>query len=139
MDGGNASTMHTTLRPWVRDIDWFFEKGIISNKACRNGHWIWTPVTDKELTWLFKNKWNIYKWSEGKKLHWVSSRFKLLRVWPSSETQGQIVGTRESLNGQKNIYGVWLTEGKITVNVHVFMKEIKGKSTLARVNSARLE
>ena len=25
-------------------------------------------VTDKELTWLFKNKWNIYKRSEGKKL-----------------------------------------------------------------------
>ena len=24
---------------------------------------------------------------------------------PSSETQGQIVGTRESLNGRKNIYG----------------------------------
>ena len=113
MDGGNASIMHTTLRPWVRDINWFFEKGIISNKACRNGHWIWTPVTDKELTWLFKNKWNIYKWSEGKKLLWVSSRFMLSRAW--------------------------LTEGKITVNVHVFMKEIKGKSTLARVNTARLE
>ena len=26
-------------------------------------------------------------------------------LWPSSETQGQIVGTRESLNGRKNIYG----------------------------------
>lgn len=65
MDGGNASIMHTTLRP-ARDIDWYFNKGIISNKACRNGHWIWTPVTDKEMTWLFKNKWNIYKRSEGK-------------------------------------------------------------------------
>ena len=66
MDGGNASIMHTTLRPWARDIDWYFEKGIISNKACRNGHWIWRPVKDKELTWLFKKKWNIYKRSEGK-------------------------------------------------------------------------
>ena len=45
MDGGNASIMHTTLRP-ARDIDWYFNKGIISNKACRNGHWIWPPVTD---------------------------------------------------------------------------------------------
>ena len=53
------------------------------------------------------------KWSEGKKLLWVSLRFKLSRVW--------------------------LAEGKITVNVQVFMKEIKGKSTLAWVNSARLE
>ena len=28
-----------------------------------------------------------------------------LPISPSSETQGQIVGTRESLNGRKNIYG----------------------------------
>ena len=27
------------------------------------------------------------------------------KEFTSSETQGQIVGTRESLNGQKNIYG----------------------------------
>ena len=33
--------------------------------------------------------------------------FKLAPLYakPSSETQGQIVGTRESLNGRKNIYG----------------------------------
>ena len=67
--GGNASIMHTSLqRQQEIKIDILNKE--ISNKAWliySNGHWIWTGVTkkrkDKELTWLFWNKFNVLDFS----------------------------------------------------------------------------